>query len=94
MRNSRPQIGPSRSVREQLVLNALLVENLLEEVRRTSFVAGRIRGVDPQIFPLPLDREIGVLLQAIWGMLSEAKQLPGGSSLGPTERCNHRQDEP
>ena len=73
-----------------LVLDTFLVENLLEEVRRTSFVAGRIRGVDSQIFLLPLHREVGILLQAIRGNAIRGKPVPSGSSLGPTECCNHR----
>ena len=62
VRNARPQIGSSRSIVEHPVLNVFLIEDFFEKVRRANLVAGRIRGVDPKVFPLPLHRKVGVLL--------------------------------
>jgi len=89
--NPCPQIGPPRSVAEHPVLNLFLIEDLLKEVRRAILVARRIGGVDPQIFPLPLYRQVGILFETFRGNAPRCQ--PRGSSLAPAERGNSHKGE-
>ena len=51
--NLRPQIAASRRILEDAILNPFLIKNILVERNRAHFVAGRIGGVDAQIFLHP-----------------------------------------
>src|ERR1700722_14190297 len=93
LRNSSPQISPACSIAEYTVLNAFAVEDFLKEVGREGFVPRRIRSVDPQVFPLPPYREIGVLLHPFEGNAVRGKPMYRGS-LGPAEGHGRHADEP
>jgi hypothetical protein len=62
MRQTGPQIGATRRILEDLVLDAFLVENLFEKRRGSQLIAGRVSSIQAQVLLHPLDGKIGILL--------------------------------
>jgi hypothetical protein len=67
MRQARPPIAASRRVFENAILNAFLLKNLLVESDGAHLMARRVGRIDAQVLLHPRQRQIGILLQPLFG---------------------------
>src|SRR6266571_5474632 len=65
VRNPGPYIGSAGDILKYAVFDSFRIENLFEEGRRPRLIARGIRGIDSQVFLLPLQGQFGVLLQSV-----------------------------